>query len=241
MRNYAMFLVACLLTVSVAAAGNREQEFFDAIRKGDAPKVTELLKQDPSLMKASYRNGITPVLLAVYAKHPDLAETLLSKTGREPDIFEATITGRIDRVRQLLKQNPDLVHAWSADGWTALHLNWGNVEMARLLIESGSDINANSRNHFNATPLQGAAATNRLEIAKLYLSHGANVNCRSEDGGSPLHEAAGNGFLDFARLLVERGANINQRDDNGKTPLTIAIESKQPALEAFLREKGATE
>ena len=240
MRKHFILVVICLLAASTAAA-DREQEFFDAIRKGDGSRVTELLKQQPSLLQASYRNGITPVLLAVYANHPDLAEVLLKKTGREPDIFEATITGRIDRVRQLLKKNPDLVHAWSADGWTALHLNWGNVEMATLLIESGSDINANSRNHFNATPLQGAAARNRLEIAKLYLAHGANVNCRSEAGGSPLHEAAGNGFLDFVRLLVESGADINQRDDNGKTPLTVAIESKQPAVEAFLRQKGATE
>jgi len=138
-----------------------------------------------------------------------------------------------------LKQNPELIHAWSPDGWTALHLNFNHLEVAKLLIESGADLNLNSRNKLNATPLQGAAANNWIDLARLYLSRGANVNCRSEEGGSPLHEAAGNGFLEFAKLLVENGANVNQKDDNGKTPLTIALEYKQDELAKFLREHGA--
>ena len=217
------------------------QQFFDAIRKGDQPAVATYLKEKPALMDAKFRNNITPVLLAVYANHPELADFLLKQSGRKPDIFEAAATGRVDRVRELLDQNPELIHAWSADGWTALHLNFGNIPVAKLLIERGADVNLNSKNHFNATPLQGAAASNRIEVAKLYLAHGANVNCRSDAGGSPLHEAAGNGFVDFAKMLIENGANVNQRDDNGKTPLTVAIETKQAATAALLREHGGTE
>jgi uncharacterized protein len=241
--------VTCLVLASYYApvkaqpAANRattEQEFFDAIKKGDAARVSELLKQQPTLLQATYKNGITPILLAVYAKHPEIAESFIA-TGIEPNIFEAAATGRGERVRALLTKNPDLVHAWSPDGWTALHLNFNHLDVAKLLIDAGADLNLNSRNKLNATPLQGAAATNRIELARLYLSRGANVNCRSEEGTSPLAEAAGNGFVDFAKLLLEYHADVNQKDDNGKTPLTIAIEYKKDEVAKLLREHGATQ
>lgn len=246
-----LVLVACLFALALTSPQVTAQEpstttsiegqFFDAIKKGDSAKTTSLLKQQPSLARATYQKGITPVLLAVYTKHPDLAETLLTNSSIEPNIFEAAATGHIDRVRTLLKKDPNLTRAWSPDGWTALHLNFNNLEIAKLLIDGGADLNANSRNKLDATPLQGAAANNWIDLAKLYLSRGANVNCRSEGGGTPLHEAAGNGFVEFARLLLENGANPNQRDDTGKTPLTISLETKQSKIADLLREHGGTE
>src|SRR5258708_2653660 len=141
-----------------------EQEFLDAIKKGNAARVGELLKQNPALIKASTKNGTTAVLLAVYARHPEIAESLLA-TGLEPSIFEAAATGRVERVRQLVKQNPELVKAYSPDGWTALHLNFGNLEIVKVLLDSGADINAVSKNKLSATPLQGAAAMQNIELA----------------------------------------------------------------------------
>jgi ankyrin repeat protein len=228
------------MTYAQKPANTANKQFFDAIKNGDKAQVQRLLKQEPSLAKASDDKGRTAILYAVYAKRKEIAEMLIS-SGVEPNIFEAAATGRIARVKELLKQNPELVHAFSPDGWTALHLNFNNLEMAKLFIDSGADLNLNSKNKLNATPLQGAAANNWINLAKLYLSRGANVNCRSEEGGSPLHEAAANGFLEFARLLIDNGANVNQRDDNGKTPLTNALEYKKPELEKLLREHGGTQ
>ena len=224
---------------SAPAPVTAEQEFFDAMKRGDAARVETMLKQQPSLLKATYRNGITPVLFAVYGKHREIAEMLIAKFGVEPNFFESAATGRIDRVRNMFKKDPGLIHAWSADGWTALHLNFNNLEMARLLIDAGADLNLSSRNKLNATPLQGAAANDWINLARLYLARGANVNCRSEEGISPLSEAAANGFLDFAQLLIEKGADINQKDDKGKTPLAYAQEFKHPEMAQLLRDHGA--
>src|SRR6266404_5522728 len=164
-------------------APTAEQEFLDAIKKGNAARVGELLKQNPALIKASTKNGTTAVLLAVYARHPEIAESLLA-TGLEPSIFEAAATGRVERVRKLLKQNPELVKAHSPDGWTALHLNFGNLGIVKVLLDSGADINAISKNKLSATPLQGAAAMQNIELARFLIARGANVNCRGEEGGS---------------------------------------------------------
>jgi ankyrin repeat protein len=240
LRRIPVILIAIILT-SISCAetpeDSRAQPFLDAIKKGDSAEVQKLLREEPSLAKASDQKARTAILFAVYAKHKEIAELLIA-SGVEPDIFEAAATGRIARVKDLLKQDPSLIHAWSSDGWTALHLNFNNLEMARLLIDRGADLNLNSKNKLNATPLQGAAANNWIELAKLYLSRGANVNCRSQDGGSPLHEAAGNGFVEFAQLLIDNGADVNQRDDNGKTPLTIALQYKKADIEKLLREHG---
>jgi len=221
-------------------APTAEQEFLDAIKKGNAARVGELLKQNPALIKASTKNGTTAVLLAVYARHPEIAESLLA-TGIEPNIFEAAATGRIERVRELVKKNPDLVRTYSPDGWTALHLNFGNLEIVKVLLDNSSDINAVSKNKLSATPLQGAAAMQNLELARLLIARGANVNCRGEEGVTPLHEAAGNGQIELAKLLLDHGARVNAKDDSGKTPLSTALEYKQTEMAKLLRDRKGTQ
>src|SRR6266576_7231522 len=83
------------------AAPGSEQEFLDAIRKGNSARVGELLKQNPALINARAKSGATPVLFAVYTKHPEVAELLLA-TGIEPNIFESAALGKVERVRGLL-------------------------------------------------------------------------------------------------------------------------------------------
>jgi ankyrin repeat protein len=216
------------------------KNFFDAIKKGELTQVKEILKKDPALARSSNEKGTTAALYAVYVKHNDIAELLIG-SGVEPNIFEAAATGRIDRVRELLKTNPELVHAYSPDGWTALHLNFGHLDIVNLLLDSGADINAVSKNKLVATPLQGSVVMKNLTLGKLLLDRGAKVSPHGEGRDTPLHEAAGGGEIEFAKLLLERGADVNARDDAGNTPLTIALESKQPETTTLLREHGAVQ
>src|SRR6267143_194488 len=122
------------------------------------------------------------------------------------EFIDSIKKGDLAKVREMLKQDPELIHAYSPDGWTPLHLNFGNVEIARLLIDSGADINSVSKNKFTATPLQGAVVNKSIEVGRLLLARGANVNPRNDDGGNPLHEAAGDGQIEFAKLLRDKGA-----------------------------------
>lgn len=223
-----------------AAVPTAKQEFFAAIRKGDAASVGEMLKQDPALARASAANGATATLFAVYTNHKEIAELLIA-SGIEPNVFESAATGRVARVRELLKQNPELVRAYSPDGWTALHLNFGNLDVTKLLLGAGADINAVSKNKLVATPLQGAVVMKNIALARLLLGHGAKVSPRGEGGESPLHEAAGSGEIEIAKLLLERGADVNAKDDAGKTPLTIALENKQTGMASFLRRHKAAQ
>jgi ankyrin repeat protein len=221
-------------------SGAAAKKLFDAIRKGEVAQVKNLLNKDPSLAKACDEKGRTATLFAVYAEHKDIAELLIA-SGVQHNIFEAAATSRVERVRELLKEQPDLIHAYSTDGWTALYLNFGNLDIVKLLLDNGADINAISKNGFVATPLQGSVVMKNSTLGKLLLDRGANVSPRGEGGTSPLQEAAGSGQIEFARLLLERGADANARDDAGKTPRTIALDYKQPEIANLLREHGAVQ
>jgi ankyrin repeat protein len=220
-----------------SAAPISEEEFLDAIKKGNSARVSELLKQNPDLIKARTKRGTTPVMLALFSRHKETAELLA--TGIETNIFEASALGRIERVRELLKKDPALVKSFSPEGFTALHGNLNHTDVVQLLIDKGADINAVSNNAFLATPLQSAVAMGWTDAAKLLIASNANVNCRGEGGGTPLHEAAGNGQIELAKLLLDHGANLNAKDDNGKTALTIALEYKQTEMATFLRDRKA--
>jgi ankyrin repeat protein len=220
-----------------SAAPSSEEEFLEAIKKGNSSRVGELLKQNPDLIQARTKQGTTPVMLAMFSRHQEIAELLA--TGIETNIFEATALGRTERVRELLKKDPTLVKAISPEGFTALHGNLNHTDIVQLLIDKGADINAVSNNAFVATPLQSALAMGWTDAAKLLIARNANVNFRGEGGGTPLHEAAGNGQIELAKLLLDHGAKLNARDDRGKTPLTIALEYQQAEMAKFLRDRKA--
>jgi len=218
------------------------EEFLGAVTSGDAARVTEMLKMDAALAGATDKNGTSAVLLAIYYRQPEVADVLL-EAGIELNIFEASATGRIDRVGALIAQDARLVNAIAADGFYPLGLAifFGHQETARLLIESGADVNMAARNAMKVRPLHAAAAARQLELSKLLIERGAEVNAPQQSGFTPLHEAAATGQMELARLLVAHGANLNDRSDAGKTALTLAIENQQAEMAKFLESAGATQ
>ena len=81
----------------------------------------------------------------------DLAEFLISR-GAVLDLHVAARLGWVDRVRALIAEDPSRVHARGGDGQTPLH-RAGSLEVARILIEHGADIDARDVDH-ESTPAQ---------------------------------------------------------------------------------------
>jgi ankyrin repeat protein len=83
----------------------------------------------------------------------------------------------------------------------------GDTARCEQLIASGRDPNA--FDELGNTPLHYAAASNRLDVAKLLLAHGANVNAHHEPsiGNTPLADVAQTCSLEMAELLVNAGAD----------------------------------
>lgn len=213
-------------------------DLFSAIWGGDTRRVGDSLMETPTLAATPDSKGMTPLLAATYARQPEVVDLLLA-AGATPDVFVAAAQGRLDWLRDLLARDPSLVAAYSADGWTALHLaaHFGCEDAARLLLDAGADVSARSRNAMDNLPLHAACAgAPPISLVALLLDAGTDVNARQHGGFTALHEAAQNGALDLVRYLLERGADASILTDAGRTARALAEEHGHAEMVTLLRE-----
>jgi len=139
------------------------------------------------------------------------AAVALVEGGAPVNAFDAAALGDVDRLRTLLTSDPDLVHAWSADGFTALHFAayLGGAPAVRALLDAGADVHAVARNDMRVQPLHSAAALGDLEACRLLLDAGADPNAAQQGGYVPLDEAVLTKNDALAELLRSRGAQLS--------------------------------
>jgi len=217
------------------------QEFFAAIRAGDAGKVTGMIDADPSLLKAVDENGLSAFTVARYSRQNGIAQ-MLQERGAELDICAAAMAGALARVVELLAEDRTVTANYSHDGWTPLHLAafFGHKEAAEALLANGADVHARSRNAMQNTPLHAGASGRHIDVIAVLLAHGADVNARQQGGWTALHAAAQNGDVEMASLLLAHGADREARADNNQTPLDLAMTKGHQALSELL-DTGAEE
>ncbi len=181
---------------------------FDSIRAGDIDAVRAAIKEDPGAAAARDENGLSAVRAALYVHKQDVADVLL-EAKPELDVFDAAAAGDVDRLTELLDADPELVGAWSEDGYTPLHFAafFARGPAVRLLLDRGADMGAVSRNDMEVQPLHSAVAANAREVVAALLLAGADVNARQHGGFTPLmaaeqHEKEG----EMVRLLMDHGA-----------------------------------
>ena len=210
---------------------------FKLLQAGDADGLRRLLEQDPALSEARDSTGISLLMHSLYRGRRDLAELVATKK-KALDIFEAAALGRLDRLKQCLRDDPSAIDSLSKDGFTALHFAcfFGQPEAVRLLIESGAAVDAVATNPTKVMPLHSAASARNLEAARLLLEHGAPVNARQQAGWVPIHAAAQNGDRPMVELLLKHRADPKLVNDEGKTSAMVAREKGHAEIAALLDE-----
>jgi len=155
------------------------------------------------------------------------------------EIHDAAADGELEKVKALLKGNPDLVFSKDNVGGTPLHwAAWkGRKDVAELLLANKADINARDSN--GCIPLFGAVKSGRRDMTELLLAKGADVNAKDVNGMTPLQCAAQAGWKDAAELLLASHADMSARDNNGLTPLHYAAkEGRKEVAELLLADKA---
>lgn len=212
------------------------QQFFEAIRAGDRERVDALIASDFKLLAAKDEKGLGAYAAAKYSGRNEIAAILLEK-GAELDIFAACMAGAKERVLKLIGENPELVNAYSHDGWTPLHLAcFFGPGVAEALLTQGADVRARSRNAMQNTPLHAAAAGRSRDAVRTLLEHGAEVNARQQGGWTALHAASQNGDVEMLRLLIVAGADVQIRAENQQNALDLALTKGHQAVVELLDE-----
>jgi len=149
------------------------------------------------------------------------------------EIHEAVMSGDIEKVKELLEKNPELINVKNNENpylsfdetplMVALLIPYAEKreEMVRFLVEQGA--NVNDENYNGKTPLIMAVEHNAKDIIKFLIEEGADVNAKDGQWETPLMFAVEPyKYLEISLFLVEQGADVNAKNVRGETPLIIA-------------------
>lgn len=211
-----------------------------AANQGDVEKCRLLLDSGADV-NALTPDGASPLDFAAVWRYQPACELLLSR-GAKLGFHAACLLGRVQDVQRMLLADPHLVKEPDRRlRRTPLH--WaaasGSLELARVLIQSGADVNAKAPSYGQAsnvvtgpkihgadhpdeegeTPLHVAAAAGRADVIELLLDNRASINVTDENQASPLDHAVSAGSVDAVRVLLQRGALV---ETNGRSCLTSA-------------------
>jgi len=226
------------------------QDIHGEVASGDTSSVAALLDSDATLLEARDASGRTPLLTAVLGRDEDMVRLLLDR-GADPEAADARSGLRaVDYAFQLECQRGGtsltrllLTRGAAFDANGAVRGNvrrldlavvLGNVEMVRLLLESGADPNAATG--YPRKPLASAAARGHAQIAELLISAGADPDGIDADGDPPLRLAVEAGHADVVRVLLAANCDRGFVDPTtGMSLLHLAVvRGHLPVVELLL-------
>ena len=164
---------------------------FEASAAGQVGKVRDLLDADPAQVNATSPDGFSPLGLAAFFGHQELAAELL-KRGADVN----AISHNAMQVRPL--------HSAVAGN----HLG-----IVQALVQAGADVNAAQQDGF--TPLMGAAQNGHAELVSYLLRQAANPKARTADGRSAFTLAAEENHEEVLKLLRAAGAEPEENEYGG--------------------------
>ncbi|ETS86960.1 hypothetical protein PFICI_00788 [Pestalotiopsis fici W106-1] len=165
-----------------------------------------LFNQDFASKEMRQRLGTAYPLASI--KDEELGHKLLMSAIRlhaEPELFQ----------QQIVSLNSfDFVYGeYVDDSRTPLQLavEFGKLGCAKVILESGSNINAPASGVSGMTALQATVYVKNIEMATLLLDSGADVNASASvsHGHTALQFAVRSSNLEMVILLLEHGADVN--------------------------------
>lgn len=203
-----------------------------AARTGKTDAVRALVEAGANVNAQEQWGGTTALMWAVSERHPDAAKVLMT-AGAEVNArsyFVAPANGRGFEGRTPLANATDVKPAEFASGWLTplmFAAREGNVEVARLLVDGGADLNAVAGD--GKTALALAIFNGSYDVASFLVDRTADVNKADAQRFTPLFYAVDRRNMETApnfpwiatrdplpliRKLLDAGANPNALVNN---------------------------
>lgn len=166
------------------------------------------------------QNGASALDWAAYGGQPEAIQLLLNagidNKLKDEAISSAVRGGDLKILRTLVDSGARLDQAAAADLLSDAVTGGTDPEIAKLLLDTGIDINGKSAD--GDTALHYAVRyENSLPAIALLLARGADVNARNDNGETPIMWADS---LTVVRVLIVSGADVNAKDHRGNSVLT---------------------
>ncbi len=135
------------------------------------------------------------------------------------------------------------VSPFNKKGKTPLHqaAAYGSpVEMCRLVLDHGADINALTESKFPTTPISLAIENKNNKVLSLFIDRGAVIDKQLPgETAPPIHAACMFDNIEALELLVKSGADVNMPSNKVAAPLHAAAINGSLDCIKFLVEAGA--
>jgi ankyrin repeat protein len=156
------------------------------------------------------------------------------------EILSAARSGDVERVKQLLSQQPSLVNA---EYWYMPPIHFavreGQLAVVKVLVEAGPDLTHRVMLYGNDT-LITMAREREHQATVAYLESVMKDRFQSSGADHEIHRAVSAGNLDAVKSLVEKEPALVRRGDHlGRQPLHRAVETGRLDLVAYLLDHGA--
>ncbi len=180
---------------------------FTTVAHFDFEKVKQLQKLCPALVMARATWDELAIEAAAHMGLTPMAQFLADR-GASVSTCTATLLGAQSLVKRLVTEDRGCLRERGAhDIGLLAYTAYGNqqVEIAEFLLGAGADVHSRS---LGQTTLHIAAGKGHLDLARLFLDHGADVNAVAKVRGAPV------------------------------TPLAFAVQAKHEKMAELLKERG---
>jgi len=214
----------------------------------DTNKPDGVLKWTPLRYADRTKSWMAMDILLQNGANPDdivfTRQNLIAKEWGQSALWECASKGHIKLLQFMLNCGIQLnahieVPENQLNKCTLLHLAsyCGQVEVVRLIVNRGADINI--RDAINNTALHYAAESCSVGIIKFLIDKGLSVNLTNTENSTPLHISVQFGHLEATKTLVGKGATMDNTNEYGVTALMIAAIHCKLEFFRYLTEKGA--
>ena len=204
------------------------QTFLSAIVEDDRAKVKALLDAEPALATGVADKARLEWSLPHWIYAGDTA-LHVAAAGYRIEIAKMLLAAGADAKAARNHRSSQPVH-YAADGYSE-NPAWNpkrQVQMIRLLLDAGADMNAQDKN--GATPLHRAVRTRCAAAVKFLLESGADPKIRNKPGSTPFHlavqntgrggsgsEGARKAQREIIEIFLEQGVSPKITDAKGKS------------------------
>nr|XP_039250524.1 E3 ubiquitin-protein ligase MIB2-like isoform X1 [Styela clava] len=224
-------------------------EIVNMALHGNLSVIKKLLHTYANLVNSQCKNGRTALQVAAYKEHTEVVRFLLEKsalislTDSEGDgaLHYAILGGNDECVRLIQAQSTtEDVNLANKKKQTPLHIAVikDNVEWAKLLLETGCDVNMQD-NEGDTAAHCCVRNTDNADMMRLLLSQSNyDVNKQDERGFNILFKATMKNRVRASEVILEKFSELamNARE-NGFTALHISVLNKHEAVTSVLAKK----